>query len=411
VAHERFVALIIDKDAYVSSTGGEVTVDYGKVIADLAARLGVDAGTISKVQGIVQDMSGLEPRLTELETRVESARAELSRLQRGELSPEGRQRIQSLQKKVAELQGGIGSLPRAIETAQEKAPPQLQGRLAQLSGRLSDLEEQLAAVSQRIPAALEDPDPANLQRLDASPARIETRVTTLLGRQVVQNPGHLVVVGSTQLDGVQTLFRVLRNLGVVLPLLVLLLYAGALYLAKGWRSQALRAAGGGIIAAALLVLLAWRLLGGAVVDSVSGSGAVESAVAAVWEILSEGLRERTLFVLVVGLAFVGAGLLGGPGRYAVAARRFLAPYLRDRPVAVYSVVVVLFLLSLALMPGTIHLGQVLAIIALTALAIVGIEALRRQTAQESPLQQVHDQRGATAEEVLRTAQHARLAGV
>ena len=87
---------------------------------------------------------------------------------------------------------------------------------------------------------------------------------------------------------------------------------------------------------------------------------------------------------MIGVAFVGAGLLAGPGRHAVAARRFLAPHLRDQRVAVYAVVAVLFLLWLAIMPGINNLGQVLVIVALAVLAVVGIEALRRQTAQEFP---------------------------
>ena len=87
---------------------------------------------------------------------------------------------------------------------------------------------------------------------------------------------------------------------------------------------------------------------------------------------------------MIGLAFVGAGLLAGPGRPAVAVRRFLAPYLRDQPVVVYAVVAVLFLLWLAFIPGINNLGQVLVIVALAVLAVVGVEALRRQTAQEFP---------------------------
>jgi len=384
LAHAQFVGLVSDRPGYLSSTGGEVTLDYGRAIADLAVRLGVDSGTISQVQGVVRDLSGLEQRLVEFQTRIGSARAELSRPQPEELSPEARQDIESLEQKLAELHGGIGSLRRAIGGAQAKAPSQLQGRLGELSDRLAALESRLAEASQRIRAELENPDRANAEKVDASLARLEAQVTTLLGRQIVQNPGQVVVVKSTQLDGLQTLFRVLRNLGFVLPVLVLLLYAGALYLAKGWRPQALRVAGGGILAAALLVLLARRLLGAAVVDSVSGSGAVEPAIAVVWNILTDGLRERTLFVLVVGLAFVASGLLGGASHSALAARRFIAPYLRDRPVAVYFFVVVLFLLWLALMPGSLHLGQVVAIVALAALAVVGIGALRRQTAQEFP---------------------------
>jgi hypothetical protein len=116
---------------------------------------------------------------------------------------------------------------------------------------------------------------------------------------------------------------------------------------------------------------------------VAGSETVQPAVQSVWDIVTEGLRGWSLFILVIGLAFVGAGLLAGPGRRAVALRRFLAPYLRDQPVVVYSAVAVLFLLWLAFIPGINNLGQILVIVALLALA-VGIEALRRQTAQEFP---------------------------
>ena len=48
----------------------------------------------------------------------------------------------------------------------------------------------------------------------------------------------------------------------------------------------------------------------------------------------------------------------------MAVRRFLAPYLRDRPVVVYSVLAVLFLLWLTIMPGINNLGQVIVIIIL-----------------------------------------------
>jgi hypothetical protein len=169
----------------------------------------------------------------------------------------------------------------------------------------------------------------------------------------------------------------------VLPLLVLLLYLGAIYLAKGWRRQALIAAGGGILAATLLVLLARRLIGSEV-DSLASSETVQPAITSVWDIISDGLRQRALFVLVIGLAFVVGGLLAGPGRRAIAVRRFLAPYLRDHPVAVYSVVALLFLLWLTVIPGIDNLGQVLVIVLLAVLAVVGIEVLRRQTAREFP---------------------------
>ena len=65
-------------------------------------------------------------------------------------------------------------------------------------------------------------------------------------------------------------------------------------------------------------------------------------------------------------------------------RRSLAPYLRDHPAAVYAVVAVVFLLWLAFIPGIDNPGQVLVIVLLAVLAVVGVEALRRQTATGVP---------------------------
>ena len=65
-------------------------------------------------------------------------------------------------------------------------------------------------------------------------------------------------------------------------------------------------------------------------------------------------------------------------------RRFLAPYLRDQPVVVYAVLAFIFLLWLTFLPTINNLGQVLVILVLAALAVVGVEILRRQTAREFP---------------------------
>ena len=140
---------------------------------------------------------------------------------------------------------------------------------------------------------------------------------------------------SNELSGLQDLVSALRNLGVVLPLLALALYLAAIYLARGWRRETLIAVGGGILAATLLTLLVRKLMGNAVTDSVASSDAVKPAISAVWNIISAGLRERAVFVLVIGLGFIGGGLLAGPGRHEVAVRRFLAPYLANGRFVVY----------------------------------------------------------------------------
>jgi len=230
---------------------------------------------------------------------------------------------------------------------------------------------------------LANPSTANVSSLDAALSSAESRINTVLSRQAIQTPGQLVLVRSSQLDGLQKLVSLLRNLGFVLPVLALLLYLAAIYLAKGWRREALIAAGGGIVVATLFVLLLRRLIGNGV-DSVAASDTVKPAITSVWDIISAGLRQRALFVLAIGIAFIGGGALAGPGRHEVAVRRFLAPYLRDHPVAVYSVVAALFLIWLSFIPGINNLGQVLVIVALAALAVVGIEILRRQAAREFP---------------------------
>ena len=383
-AHGQFVSLIEDQGDYVSTTGGDVTLEYGSVVADLAVRLGVDPATISQIQGLVQDYSqDLQQGLTTAQSQIESVRATLSQVQAGELSPELQGNLQTLNQNAAELQATLASLEKKIKGVEEKVPDQLQGRLADLDVRLSDLDGRLTALEQRTAAVLKDPSQANVENLDASLAPLEARITTLLGRQVVQHPGELVLMESSQLGGLQDLVSAFRNLGYVLPLLALILYLGALYLAKGWRREALIAAGGAILVATLVVLLARRLIGSGV-ESLASSETVEPAVTSIWEILSGGLRERALFVLAIGVAFIGGGLLAGPGRHEVAVRRFLAPYLRDHPVGVYAVVAVLFLLWLSFIPGINNLGQVLVIVILAALAVVGIEILRRQAAREFP---------------------------
>jgi hypothetical protein len=362
-----------------------VTLQYGPVIADLATRLGVDPATISNIQRVVRETStDLRERLTAIQGRIKTARADLAQVEAGTLSAKQQQDLEALQTTAVELQGKVASLQKTVQAAQAKAPGPLQDRLAKLDGRLSALEGRLTRVSDRAAAVLKDPASANVERLDSSLALAQTRVTALLGRQAIQTPGQLVVLKSDQLDGVQTLVRALRNLGFVLPLLVLFLYLGAIYLAKGWRREALIAAGGGILIATLLVLIARRLTGSAVVDSVSGSDAVKPAIQSVYDIVSGTLRERALFTLVIGVAFIAAGLLAGPGPREIALRRALAPYLRDHPAAVYAVVAVLFLLWLTIMPGINNAGQIIVMFLLAALAVVGIEVLRRQTADEFP---------------------------
>jgi hypothetical protein len=388
-AQAQFVSLVKDKNAYVSTTGGNVTLSYGSVVADLATRLGVNPETISKLQDLVQTYTqDLRQRLTTAQSRIKTVRSATSQLESGQLTPTQRQNLQDLNQSATDLQATIRKLEGSIKGVQSQVPAALQDRLSQLQDRLADADTRATELKQRTAAVLKDPSQANVQTLDTTLAALEPRIDTLLNSQAVQTPGQLVLMSSDQLSGIQTLVGLFHNLGVVLPVLALLLYLGALYLAKGWRREALIAAGGGIVIATVFILLLRRLIGNGV-DSVAASDTVKPAITAVWDVLSAGLRQRALFVLAIGVAFIAGGMLAGPGRHEVAVRRFLAPYLRDHPVAVYAVVAVLFLLWLSFIPGINNLGQVLVIVVLAALAVVGIEILRRQAAREFPASPDH----------------------
>ncbi len=384
-AHERFIALIRNEDKYVDETGGNVTLEYGSIVADLAARLGVDPKTISEIRGFIRQFSqDLRERLTATHGQIEAVRANLAQLEAGELTPQLEEDLRTLNADAADLRQTVSTLQSRAKQIEGKVPSQLQSRFGDLQKRLVSAEKRLAFVERRTGAVLRDPSKANGEALDALLAPLDARITALLARQAIQTPGELVVMKSGQLDGLQAVVGALRNLGLVLPILVLVLYLVALYLAEGWRREALIAVGGGILAAMLFVLLIRRLIGTTVVDSLAGSDTVQPAVRSVWEIISDGLRQRALVIFVIGLAFVGAGVLAGPGRRATAARKFLAPYLRDHPGAVYSVVAALFLLWLAFIPGINNVGQVVVIVVLAVLAVMGVEILRRQTAREFP---------------------------
>ncbi len=286
-AQQRFVNLIEDKGQFVSTQGGVVTLEYGSLVAEVASRLGVDPSTISQIQGFIQQYSTeLKQRLTTIQGKIESTRATLSQAQAGTLSPEAQQNLTTLETDAAQLHATVASLEQKITGILPKVPAQLQSRLSDLQARLTQLDKRLATVQAQAAAVLKDPSQANIIKLDPTLASLQTRVTDLLNRQAVQHPGELVVMKSSQLSGLQDLVKALRNLGFVLPLLALVLYLAAIYLAKGWRRETLIAVGGGIVAATLLTLLARRLLGSAIDSSTASSDAVKPAITAVWNIIS-----------------------------------------------------------------------------------------------------------------------------
>ena len=384
-AHGQFVALIDNESAYVSKTGGEVVLEYGDVVADLAVRLGLDPNTIADIRSIVQSVSQeLRTNLTDVQARIQTVRTGLADAQGSAPSPELVQALTEFQVKATALQKTIADVGEKIKGVEDKVPSALQDRLTDLRDRLASLGARISELRQLNGAVIKNPTRENIAALDARLAPADELITAVLERPAVQTPGELVVMDSDQLDAVQSIVSALRNLGFVLPLLVLLLYVAAIFLAKGWRSPGARGD---------------RRRNpdrdAPYPDGTSACG-TPGRVHAVQDrhgracgpgSLGHDLRRasRARAVHPRRRARVhrrGASRGAGPPRhYGAAVAR--APSARapgrglcrcGGPLPAW----------LAFIPGINNFGQVLTIVLLAVLAFVGVDALRRQTAREFP---------------------------
>ena len=223
--------------------------------------------------------------------------------------------------------------------------------------------------------------------LDLRP--IVSELATRLGapastaEKIPANVAQIKIVSSKSLETAQAGVRVLRSLALILPLLVLLLFAGAIGLARGRRARTLLNVGMVCIGAALVTLVARTIIGNQVVNTLASTEAVRPAASAAWSIGTSVLVDVAVAMLFIGVLVVLAGMLGGPSRWATATRRSLAPYLRDRPDIAFGVVAVALLILFAW--GPIEATQKLTgVLLITVLALFGMQMLRRQTALEFP---------------------------
>jgi hypothetical protein len=200
--------------------------------------------------------------------------------------------------------------------------------------------------------------------------------------RIPEDAAQITVMRSDSLELAQDAVGVLRAAAIVLVVLMLALFALAVGLASGWRREALRAAGFGLLLAGIAALVARALAGDAVVGALASTAAVEPAADAAWSISTSLMVEAASAAIVYGVVLVVAAWLAGRTAWATATRRTLAPYLREPGVA-YGVLAAIVLLLIAWGP-TPALRQPLTALVLAALLALGVAALRRQVAREFP---------------------------
>jgi hypothetical protein len=206
---------------------------------------------------------------------------------------------------------------------------------------------------------------------------------TSLVNKIPPKVAQLRIVTSKQLNTMQNAVNLLRSLALVLPLLVVAMFALAVYLARGRRRQTLIAVGCAFIGAGLVVIVVRGIVGNKVVDSLATTEAVKPAAEAAWSIGTSVLSDIAWSTVIIGIPVILAGMLAGPTQSATTLRRLMAPYLRDRPDITFGALALLLLLLFAWGP-IVATKTLTGIAIIIVLAVFGTEMLRRETAREFP---------------------------
>jgi Short C-terminal domain len=192
----------------------------------------------------------------------------------------------------------------------------------------------------------------------------------------------ITIMRSDQLGFAQDALQLLKKLPVILIVLMLILYTGAVYLARGRRRETLRAIGFGLVTAGALALLVRSAAGDAVVNSLAKTASVKPAVEVTWELATPLLTQAAQATIFYGVFIVVATWLAGPTTVALWIRRQLAPFLGE-PRFAYALFALLVLLILVWAPTPALRKPITAVMLMVFLAI-GMEVFRRQTAREFP---------------------------
>ena len=201
--------------------------------------------------------------------------------------------------------------------------------------------------------------------------------------QLPPEAASLVVLKSDELSAIQTAADLLDKGALAITILALLLFALAVYLARGHRLETLRWVSIGFIIAGLLALVVRSIAGHIVVDQLAQTASIEPAAQDIWDIGTSLLKDTAWAAVINGLLILIVVLLAGPSRWATRLRELAAPYMRDRPDLTYGAVAVIFLLLVWWGP-TPAFRTAWTLIVIAALSGFGTAALRRQTAREFP---------------------------
>jgi hypothetical protein len=201
--------------------------------------------------------------------------------------------------------------------------------------------------------------------------------------------GNIVILRSTQLRTAQNIVESIKGFALVLPVIAMGLFILAVRLAAGWRRVALRATGWCLIAVGVIVVLARRIIGDVLVNSLVQVPSDKPAAHQVYAIGTSLLYDTAIALITYGAAIVIGAWLLGHTRLALTLRGALAPSLSAHAPYVYATAGLALLLVVLWGPFP-STRQPIPVIGIAVLLALGIRALRRMTAREFPDTQAGD---------------------
>ena len=203
-----------------------------------------------------------------------------------------------------------------------------------------------------------------------------------IASKLPEGAAHIEILKSDELGMAQNAVELLKTLAWVLTALALLLYAAAIWTARGWHREMLRAVGFSFIAIGVIDLFARNAGGDAIVGALSESSTADTAVLHAWEIGTSLLKDTAESLIIYGIVMVFAAWLAGPSKVSTSIRYALTPYLRQPKYAyglLAGILIVLFWWN-----PVIATGRLVPSLILIVLLAIGMEALRRQMIREFP---------------------------
>jgi hypothetical protein len=353
-----------------------------RAITVLAAVIALVGSVAFYVERTVLDEDGFEEIATEMiqsaPIRDQVAATSVEQLYRNvDVEAEIAERLPEGQQALAPILAGI-----ARQGAQQAAVRLLE------RPRLQELWVTTATATQRQVVKLLDDEGRFVSTeggavvLDLRPIIVaiggESGLVAQIADRLPPDAGRVEIIEADQLETAQTVTRLLRFLANWLWVIAILLFALAVWLARGRRRIELRAVGIALVAVGLLELLVRRVAGRYLVDKLA-TDATQPAADDAWSILTQGLADRGWILIVLGVLLVAGTWLVGPTGLAARTRAIVAP-VAEKPLWAYGAVAALVVVLAALVP-VFQRGWVTFLLFVVLLAI-GVEVLRRIVVEE-----------------------------